>query len=42
MLREVKTEIVDLAVEAARRVLKESISEKDSKKLAEEAIEKLM
>lgn len=42
MIREAKQEIVEVAMAAAKQVLQSSISEKESKKLAEEAVEKLV
>jgi len=41
MIRDARKEIAEIAVAAARQVLQESVSEKTSKKLAEEAVEKL-
>ncbi|MFH1253283.1 MAG: F0F1 ATP synthase subunit B [Candidatus Uhrbacteria bacterium] len=42
MLRDMKKEIAELAIETARQVLKEGVSEKESKKIAEEAVGKLL
>jgi len=42
MIREAKNEIVEVAIAAAKQVLQESISEKTSRKLAEDAVEKLV
>lgn len=42
MLLEMKKEIVEITIAAAKRVLKEGVSEKESKKIAEATIEKLI
>lgn len=42
MIREARQEIIEVAIAAAKQVLQESVSEKTSKKLAEDAIDKLV
>ena len=42
MLRDAKTEIVDLAIAAATNVLKESVSEKTSQKLAQDVVNRMV
>jgi F-type H+-transporting ATPase subunit b len=42
MILEAKKEIAEIAVKAAEQILKDSVSEKVSKKMAEEAVEKLV
>jgi F-type H+-transporting ATPase subunit b len=41
MIQDAKKEIAEIAVKAAEQILKDSVSEKVSKKMAEEAVEKL-
>jgi len=42
MILEARQEIVEVAVAAAKQILKEAVSEKDSKKIAEQAVDKLV
>lgn len=42
MLREAKMELVDIAIAAATKVLKESVSEKASQKLAQDVVDKMV
>ena len=42
MLRDAKTEFVDIAVAAAENILKKSVDEKSSRKLAEDLVDKMV